>query len=49
MMSERVLKPMRRHHNASREDHVLLYANGSPCQTPYRDYSRLLQSFPSKA
>ncbi|HKZ23478.1 MAG TPA: NRDE family protein [Thermoplasmata archaeon] len=36
-------------HNASREDHVLFYADGSPCQTPYRDYSRLLQSFPSQA
>jgi len=29
-------------HNADPGQHVLLYANGSPCQTPYRDYSPLL-------
>lgn len=31
-------------HNTSREDHVLLYADGSPCQVPYRDYSSPLRS-----
>ena len=29
-------------HNADPGQHVLLYANGSPCQVPYRDYSHLL-------
>ncbi len=30
-------------HNADPGQHVLLYANGSPCQTPYRDFSAILQ------
>ncbi len=29
-------------HNADPGQHILLYANGSPCQTPYRDFSPLL-------
>jgi hypothetical protein len=29
-------------HNADPGQHLLLHANGSPCQTPYRDYSSLL-------
>ncbi|HEY4705252.1 MAG TPA: NRDE family protein [Thermoplasmata archaeon] len=31
-------------HNAAPEENVLLYADGSPCQAPYRDYSRLVQA-----
>lgn len=30
-------------HNADPGQHVLLYSNGSPCESPYRDFSRLLQ------
>ena len=30
-------------HNADPEQHVLLYANGSPCENPYRAYSHLLR------
>jgi len=30
-------------HNADPGQHVLLYANGSPCENPYRDYSALLR------
>jgi len=29
-------------HNADPEQHVLLYAQGSPCENPYRNYSHLL-------
>ena len=29
--------------NADPAQHVLLYANGSPCENPYRDYSALLR------
>ncbi len=31
-------------HDAAPEENVLLYADGSPCQVPYRDYSRLVQA-----
>ncbi|HLE45391.1 MAG TPA: NRDE family protein [Thermoplasmata archaeon] len=31
-------------HNSAPEEGVLLYADGSPCQVPYRDYSRLVQA-----
>lgn len=31
-------------HNAAPEENLLLYADGSPCQAPYRDYSRLVQA-----
>jgi len=30
-------------HNADPGQHVLLHANGSPCENPYRDYSALLR------
>jgi uncharacterized protein with NRDE domain len=30
-------------HNADPGQHVLLYASGSPCENPYRDYSALLR------
>jgi len=30
-------------HNADPDQHVLLYASGSPCENPYRDYSALLR------
>ena len=30
-------------HNADPGQHVLLYANGNPCENPYRDYSELLR------
>ncbi len=31
-------------HNADPGQHVLLYANGSPCENPYREYSHLLRA-----
>ncbi|TLZ69647.1 MAG: NRDE family protein [Methanobacteriota archaeon] len=30
-------------HNADPGQHILLYANGSPCENPYRDYSALVR------
>ncbi len=31
-------------HNADPGQHVLLYASGSPCENPYRDYSALVRA-----
>ena len=34
-------------HNSSAEDHILLYADGSPSESPYRDFSQLARSLGS--
>ena len=34
-------------HNVDAGEHVLLYANGNPCENPYRDYSPLLRQLTS--
>src|SRR5947209_12888760 len=33
--------------NADPGEHVLLYADGSPCTTPYRDYREVIRRLPS--
>ena len=33
--------------NADPGENVLLYADGAPCQTPYRDYQEVIRRLPS--
>lgn len=33
--------------NATPEENLLLYANGAPCQTPYRDFGDVIRHLPS--
>jgi uncharacterized protein with NRDE domain len=33
--------------NADPGENILLYANGAPCQTPYRDYQEVIRRLPS--
>lgn len=36
-------------HNADPRENVLLYADGAPCSTPYRDYGDVIRRLPSPA